>query len=120
MRSQVRSGARLRRIAITVAVVVVGLIVVGRITGVLVDWLWFSSIGYIDVFWTVLSAQALLFVVVFAVSTGAIWVSGVVAHRCATNPRPSRASGAFSSRASAALRRLAPPGPPQIPLRAAI
>ena len=71
MRSQVRSGVRLRRNAITVAVVVVvGLIVVGRITGVLVDWLWFSSIGYVDVFWTVLSAQALLFVAVFAVSAG--------------------------------------------------
>ncbi|MEA2744066.1 hypothetical protein [Caballeronia mineralivorans] len=40
MRSQVRSGARLRRGAITVAVVVVCLIVVGRIAAVLVDWLW--------------------------------------------------------------------------------
>ena len=107
MRSQVRSGARLRRIAITVAVVVVGLIVVGRITGVLVDWLWFSSIGYVDVFWTVLSAQALLFVVVFAVSAGAIWVSGLVAHRYARTLRPSQASAAFSFGPSTAISELA-------------
>ncbi|KLU26475.1 membrane protein [Caballeronia mineralivorans PML1(12)] len=120
MRLQVKSGARWRRTAITIAVVIVGLIVVGRITGVLVDWLWFSSIGYIDVFWTVLSAQALLFVVVFAVSTGAIWVSGFVAHRCATNPGPSRTSGAFSSSASAAISELADQVAPRIPWRSAI
>src|SRR2546425_8367562 len=96
MRSQVRSGVRLRRNAITVAVVVVvGLIVVGRITGVLVDWLWFSSIGYVDVFWTVLSAQALLFVAVFAASAGAIWVSGFLAHRYARRLGTSQAEAAF-------------------------
>jgi uncharacterized protein len=83
MRSRVRSGVSWRRYAITVAAVVAGLIVVGRITGVLVDWLWFSSIGYVGVFWTVLSARALLFVAVFAVSAGAIWASGFLAHRYA-------------------------------------
>src|ERR1700693_954154 len=100
MPSQVRSGVRLSRNAITVAVavvviVVVGMIVVGRITGVLVDWLWFSSIGYVDVFWTVLSAQALLFVAVFAASAGAIWMSGVLAHRYARNLGTSQAEAAF-------------------------
>src|SRR5260370_41650807 len=97
MRSQVRSGARLRRIAITVAVVVVGLIVVGRITGVLVDWLWISSIGYVDVFWTVLSAQAFLFVAVFAVSAGAILGVGVLAHRFARDVGASEARAERSS-----------------------
>src|SRR2546426_1971283 len=96
MRSRVKSGVRLRRNAITVAVVFVGLIVVGRITGVLVDWLWFSSIGYIDVFWTVLSAQALLFIAVFAASAGAIWVSGFLAHRYARSLGTSQAGAAFS------------------------
>src|ERR1700693_1124773 len=95
MRSQVRSGARLRRTAITVAMLVAGLIVVGQITGVLVDWLWFSSIGYVDVFWTVLSAQALLFVAVFAVSAGAIGMSGFLAHRYARNLGTSQAEAAF-------------------------
>src|SRR5216684_3975225 len=120
MRSQVRSGARWRRTAITVAVVVVGLIVVGRITGVLVDWLWFSSIGYVDVFWTVLSAQALLFVVVFAVSAGAIWVSGLVAHRYARTLRPSQASAAFSFGPSTAISELADRVAPRIRWRSAI
>ena len=44
MRSGVESGVRLRRYAIRAAAGVVGLIVLGRITGILVDWLWFSSI----------------------------------------------------------------------------
>ena len=83
MRSQVRFGGHLRRNAITVAVVVAALIVVGRMAGVLVDWLWFSSIGYADVFWTILSVRALLFVAVFAASASAIGASGFLAHRYA-------------------------------------
>jgi uncharacterized membrane protein (UPF0182 family) len=83
MRSEVKSGGRLRRYAITAMAVIAGLIVVGRITGMLVDWLWFSSIGYGGVFWTILSAKALLFAAVFAVSACAIWLSGILAHRYA-------------------------------------
>jgi uncharacterized membrane protein (UPF0182 family) len=120
MRSQVRSGVRLRRNAITVAVVVVGLIVVGRITGVLVDWLWISSIGYVDVFWTVLSAQAFLFVAVFAVSAGAIWVSGFLAHRYARSLGTSQAGAAFSSGMPEVISELADQVAPRIPWRSAI
>ncbi|MFC3107321.1 UPF0182 family protein [Undibacterium arcticum] len=117
MRSQVRSGVRLRRNAITVAVVVVvGLIVVGRITGVLVDWLWFSSIGYVDIFWTVLSAQALLFVAVFATSAGAIWVSGFLAHRYARSLGTSQAEAAFF----VVISELADQVAPRIPWRSSI
>ncbi|WP_031358988.1 UPF0182 family protein [Caballeronia sordidicola] len=120
MRSQVRSGARLRRTAITVAALVAGLIVVGQITGVLVDWLWFSSIGYVDVFWTVLSAQALLFVAGFAVSAGAIGVSGFLAHRYARMPGFSQVSAAYSFGPSAAISELADRVAPHIRWRAAI
>ncbi|MGX7003704.1 UPF0182 family membrane protein [Caballeronia sp. KNU42] len=120
MRSQVRSGARLRRTAITVAAVVVGLIVVGQITGVLVDWLWFSSIGYVGVFWTVLSAQALLFVAVFAVSAGSMAVSGFLAHRYASKPGLSQVSAAYSFGPSAAISELADRVAPHIRWRAAI
>src|ERR1700688_4969466 len=125
MPSQVRSGVRLSRNAITVAIavvviIVVGMIVVGRITGVLVDCLWFSSIGYVDVFWTVLSAQALLFVVVFAVSAGAIWASGLVAHRYARILRPSQASTAFSFGPSTAISELADRVAPRIRWSSAI
>ncbi|SAL53434.1 hypothetical protein AWB69_05617 [Caballeronia udeis] len=120
MRSQVRSGARLRRTAITVALVVLCLIVVGRITGILVDWLWFSSIGYVDVFWTVLSAQVLLFVAIFAVSASAIWVSGFLAHRYARDLGFSQVSAAFSFGPSAAISDLANRVAPRIRWRSAI
>jgi uncharacterized membrane protein (UPF0182 family) len=31
-----------------------------------VDWTWFSAVGYLDVFWTIFSTKALLFLAVFA------------------------------------------------------
>jgi len=120
MWSQMRSGMRWRRVAITAAVVIAGLIVVGRFTGVLVDWLWFSSIGYVDVFWTILSTQALLFVAVFAASAGTMWVSGFLAHRYA------RSLGIWPSRAvrsSGTLRVVSELGEqvaPRIPWRSCI
>ncbi len=83
MRSQERSGVRLRRYAIAIAVLIVGFILIGFIADVLVDWLWFSSIGYVDVFWVVFSAQALVFIAVFTVSASAICLSGFLAHRYA-------------------------------------
>src|SRR5258708_24924687 len=117
MRSPVRSGIRLRRYAIAVAVVVAGLIVVGRITDVLVDWLWFSSIGYIDVFWTILSAQTLLFVAVFTASAGAIAVSGFLAHRHAKSPGTSQAGVALSTGTPDVVSDLAGQVAPRIPWR---
>jgi hypothetical protein len=86
MRSQASSRVRFKRTAVTVAIIVVGLIVVGRITGIVVDWLWFSSIDYAKVFWTVISAQTLLFAAVFAASAGAISASGFLAHHYARRP----------------------------------
>ncbi|CAB3652558.1 UPF0182 family membrane protein [Paraburkholderia rhynchosiae] len=97
MRSEVQSGVRLRRYAITAMAVIASLIVVGRITGILGDWLWFDSIGYSGVFRTILSARALLFTIVFAVSAGAIWLSGIVAHRYARGVDTSRAGAASQS-----------------------
>lgn len=121
MRSRVRSGVRWRRNAITVAiVVVVGLIAVRRITGVLVDWLWFSSIGYVDVFWTILFAQVLLFVAVFGASAGAIWVSGILAHRHARGPGLWRAEAASSSNRLEVIGELADQVAPRIPWRSTI
>ena len=86
MRSRVRS-TRFRRNAITIAVIAGALTIAGRLVRLLVDRLWFSSIGYVDVFWTVFATKALLFVAVFAASTGALWVSGYLAHRYAGSHR---------------------------------
>src|SRR5260370_5863276 len=86
-------------IAILVAIVVLGLIVLGRAGNTLVDWLWFSSIGYEGVFWTIFTARTVLFLVVFAVSTGAFWLSGGLALRFARHPAASPSRAAFSAAA---------------------
>ncbi len=54
---------------------------------VVVDWAWFSSIGYVGVFWTALATKAALFVVVFAVSTLLLWANATLALRFASRPR---------------------------------
>jgi uncharacterized protein len=87
---------RWRRIAIAAAIVVGGLIVLGRVSGFLVDWLWFSSIGYLGVFWTIFTAQAVLFIAVFAASAGAVWLSGLIALRYAGSLAPAPSGASFS------------------------
>ena len=88
-------------VAILVAIVVLGLIVLGRAGNTLVDWLWFSSIGYEGVFWTIFTARTVLFLAVFAASTGAFWLSG--AWRSASRGRPAAwpaTRGLFPGRAA--------------------
>ena len=58
-----------RSIGVAIAVIVAFLIALGRVSGIVVDWAWFSTIGYVDVFWTIFAAKAVLFVAVFAVSS---------------------------------------------------
>jgi uncharacterized membrane protein (UPF0182 family) len=120
MRSGVKSGVRLRRYAITAMAIIAGLIVVGRITGILVDWLWFSSIGYGGVFWTILSARVLLFATVFAVSACAIWLSGILAHRYARGVDILRAEAADSPDATEVTGDLAELIAPHVPWRFSI
>jgi uncharacterized protein len=74
-----------KRLAIPVALAIVVLIALGRASDVAVDWLWFSAIGHVDVFWTVIRAEAVLFLAVFAASAGALFLSGWLALR---NARP--------------------------------
>jgi uncharacterized protein len=119
MRSRVGS-VRLTRNAIAMAVVVGALVVTGRLLRVLVDALWFSSIGYVDVFWTVFSAKAFLFVAVFAASTGALWVSGYLAHRYAGGRRDLRAGRPYPRDATHALPDLVDLIAPRAPWRLAI
>src|SRR5467141_4871456 len=71
------------RFIIAATVVGVCLILLGLASDFLVDWLWFSSIGYLQVFWTTIGAKA---VVLFAVWTGTavvLWLSGWLAVRFA-------------------------------------
>ena len=48
-------------IGLTIAAILVVLIVLGRASSLVVDWAWFSSVGYAGVFWTVFATKAALF-----------------------------------------------------------
>ena len=76
----------LRRIGVPIAIVVF-LYALARISSVAVEWAWFSSIGYVGVFWTAFSTKAALFVVIFAVSTVLLWANATLALRFASRPR---------------------------------
>ena len=77
----------LRRIGAAIAGIV-ALFVLGRLSGIVVDWAWFSSIGYAGVFWTAFVTKAALFVFVFAVSTLLLWANATLALRLASRSRP--------------------------------
>ena len=98
------------RFGVPIAIIVF-LFALGRISSVVVDWAWFSSIGYVGVFWTAFVTKAALFVVVFAVSTLLLWANATLAVRFASGPLlpGSAAFGPF-----AAVRAL--PGSPGLAL----
>jgi uncharacterized membrane protein (UPF0182 family) len=72
-----------KRIGVPIVLIIGMLIALGRISSVVVDWAWFSSIGYINVFWTVFAAKAAIFVAVLAGTSFAIWLNGALAFRFA-------------------------------------
>jgi hypothetical protein len=72
-----------RGIAVAVIVIVACFIVLGLTSDFLVDWAWFSAIGYLDVFGTILGGKAVLFFAVFAASAILLWVNGSLASRFA-------------------------------------
>ena len=76
----------LRRIGVPIAIVVF-LYALARISSVAVEWAWFSSIGYVGVFWTAFATKAALFEVIFAVSTVLLWGNATLALRFASRPR---------------------------------
>src|SRR5437667_7391797 len=72
-----------RAIAAAVIVIVACFIVLGLTSDFLVDWAWFSAIGYLEVFWTILGSKAVLFFAVFVGSALLLWVNGFLASRFA-------------------------------------
>jgi uncharacterized membrane protein (UPF0182 family) len=68
-----------------IATVFVGicLILLSLASDFLVDWLWFSSIGYLQVFLTAIGAKAIVFFAVLAATTFVLWLNGVLAARFA-------------------------------------
>src|SRR5262252_7891566 len=55
------------------------LILLGLTGDFLVDWLWFSTIGYLCVFWTTIAAEAEVFFAVFVATAAILWVNGFLA-----------------------------------------
>src|SRR5262249_16353825 len=62
------------------------LIVLGLTGDFLVDWLWFSTIGYLGVFWTTIAAEAEVFLAVFVATAIILWVNGSLASRFGRSP----------------------------------
>ena len=59
------------------------LILLGFASDFLVDWLWFSSIGYLPVFLTSIGAKALVFFTVLTATAVVLWLNGSLAVRFA-------------------------------------
>lgn len=79
-----------------VAAVVIGisLILLWLASDFLVDWLWFSSIGYLQVFWTTIGAKTFVFFVVWSATAVALWLNGWLAVRVARR-QPTQSVSAF-------------------------
>src|ERR1700730_17240081 len=59
------------------------LILLGLASDFLVDWLWFSSIGYLQVFWTTIGAKAVVFFAIWMATAVVLWLNGWLAVRFA-------------------------------------
>ena len=68
---------------VAIILVVICLILLGDF---LVDWLWFSAIGYLNVFWTIIIAEAEVFFSVFVVTAIILWINGWIASRFTRSP----------------------------------
>jgi uncharacterized membrane protein (UPF0182 family) len=82
-----RAGGRgIAAVLIAIILLVIFLIVLGSMVGFIVDWLWFSATGFLNVFWTVIIAKATLFVAVFVATASILWLNGALAYRFARSP----------------------------------
>jgi uncharacterized membrane protein (UPF0182 family) len=73
-------------VMIAAIVLSICLILLGLMGDFLVDWLWFSSVGYFDVFWTTIFAEAVVFFTVFLATAIILWVNGLLASSFARSP----------------------------------
>jgi len=73
-------------LAIAGIILTICLIIVGLIGNFLVDWLWFSEVGYSAVFWTTIGAKATVFFVIFAATCAVASINGLLSHRAAVSP----------------------------------
>ena len=102
-------------VAAAVIFILACLIALGLVSDFLVDWLWFSAIGYFGVFWTIFRAKAFLFLGVFVVSTVALYANTALASRFArlrqSSPPPTIGGSASGQDLSEGLLSLFGPTP---------
>jgi uncharacterized protein len=60
-------------------VLAIFLILLGLVGDFLVDWMWFSAIGYLRVFWTTIGTKAGVFLVVFLATAVIVWTNARLA-----------------------------------------
>jgi len=73
----------LRALMVVAIILSIFLILLGLTGDFLVDWLWFSAIGYFGVFRTTIVAEAEVFFAVFVATAIILWVNGWLAFRFA-------------------------------------
>jgi uncharacterized protein len=71
----------LRVLLVVIAILVTCLILLELIASFLIDWLWFSAVGYLDVFWIRIVTEAEIFIVVFMATSIILWANGSLALR---------------------------------------
>jgi len=77
----------LRALIIVGIIFLICLILLELVVSFLVDWLWFSEIGYLDVFWTTIVAEVEIFIAVFIATSIILWANGLLALRFAQSRR---------------------------------
>ena len=71
------------RLIVAAVVIVTCLVLLALASDLLVDWLWFSSIGYLQVFWTTIGTEAAVCLAVWTGTTGILCLNGWLALRLA-------------------------------------
>src|SRR5215471_12873917 len=93
-RPRARWRGAVMTLIIAAIVVTICLILLGLTSDLLVDWLWFSAIGYLYVFWTTIGAQVGVFFAVFVATAIILWLNGSPASGFALPPWTQPTGGA--------------------------
>src|SRR5215217_136839 len=75
-----------RRVSVAAVILATCLTVLDVVFDFVVDWAWFSELGYLDVFLTAFTTRASLFVTAFAATAIIVWLNGWLAFRVTGKP----------------------------------
>jgi len=75
-----------RRVSVAAVILATCLTVLDVVFDFVVDWAWFSELGYLDVFLTAFTTRASLFVTAFAATAIIVWLNGWLAFRVTRIP----------------------------------